>query len=92
MNKLLPRKYRKKKQPWTINDILDICDERQSLKKSKNKNNIELICKYSKVNNQISKYLKTAKEQWVQMQCKSINGDMNNERHNKRAYETLKSL
>ena len=36
--------------------------------------------------------MNTAKEQWIQMQCKSINEDMKYGRHNKRAYETLKSL
>ena len=36
--------------------------------------------------------MKTAKDQWIQMQCKSINEDMKYGRHNKRAYETLKSL
>ena len=36
--------------------------------------------------------MKTAKEQCIQMQCKSINEDMKYGRHNKRAYETLKSL
>ena len=54
-------KYRRKKQPWIINDILDLCDERRSLKASKNKNNIELISKYRKVNNQIRKDMNTAK-------------------------------
>ena len=85
-------KYRRKKQPWITNDILDLCDERRSLKAAKNKNNIELISKYRKVNNKIRKDMKTAKDQWIQMQCKSINEDMKYGRHNKRAYETLKSL
>ena len=42
----------------------------------KYKNNIELISKYRNVNNQIRKDLKTEKEPWIQMQCKSINEDM----------------
>ena len=63
-------KYRRKKQPWITNDILDLCDERRSLKAAKNKNNIELISKYRKVNNKIRKDMKTAKDQWIQMQCK----------------------
>ena len=33
-------KYKNKKQPWITNDILDLCDERRSLKEAKNKNNI----------------------------------------------------
>ena len=36
--------------------------------------------------------MNTAKDQWIQMQCKSINEDMTYGRYNKRAYETLKSL
>ena len=85
-------KYRRKKQPWITNDILDLCDERRSLKRAKNKNNIQLISKYRKVNNKIRNDMKTAKGQWIQMQCKSINEDMTYGRHNKRAYDTLKSL
>ena len=85
-------KYRRKKQPWITNDILDLCDERRSLKAAKNKNNIELISKYRKVNNKIRKDMTTAKDQWIHMQCKSINEDMKYGRHNKSAYETLKSL
>ena len=66
--------------------------KKQSLKAAKNKNNIEFISKYRKVNNQIRKDMKTKKEQWIQMQCKSINEDIKYGRHNKRAYETLKSF
>ena len=32
--------------------------------------------------------MKTAKDQWIQMQCKSINEDVKYGRYNKRAYET----
>ena len=55
-------------------------------------NNIELISKYRKVNNHIRKDMKTAKEQWIQTRCKSMNEDMKYGRHNKRDYETLKRL
>ena len=73
--------YRRKKQSW-ITNILDICDKKRSLKDDKNKNNIELINKYRKVNNKIRKDMHTAKDQWIQMQCKSINEDMKYGRHN----------
>ena len=36
--------------------------------------------------------MNTAKDQWIQMQCKSINEYMKYGRHKKRAYEILKSL
>ena len=36
--------------------------------------------------------MNTVKDQWIQMQCKSIHEDMKYGRHNKREYETLKSL
>ena len=42
------------------------------LKQLKNKNNIEIISKYRKVNNKIRNDMKRAKEQWIQMQFKSI--------------------
>ena len=49
-------KYRKKKQPWITDKILDLCDERRSLK-SKKKQKPELDSMYRKINTTIRKIL-----------------------------------
>ena len=36
--------------------------------------------------------MKKAKDDWIQCQCKSIDDDMRHGRHNKRVYETLRTL
>ena len=36
--------------------------------------------------------MKKAKDDWIQCQCKSIDDDMRHGRHNKWAYETLRTL
>ena len=46
-------KYRKKKQPWMKNDILDLLDKRRTLKSAK-KGKHELSDKYREINIEIS--------------------------------------
>ena len=84
-------KYRKKKQPWITDDILDLCDERRSLK-SKKKQKPELDSMYRKINMTIRKAMQDAKDNWIQIQCNPIDDDMRYGRYNKRAYNTLKIL
>ena len=45
---------------------------------------------YRNLNSNIRKSMKKAKDDWIQDQCASINKDMNNNRSNKKAYNTLK--
>ena len=53
-------KYRKKKQPWITDDILDMCDEKISLT-SKKKQKPELDSMYRKINTTIRKEMQEAK-------------------------------
>ena len=82
-------KYRKKKQHWITDDILDLYDERRSLT-SKKKPDLDSM--YSKINTTMWKAMQEAKYNWIQIQCKSIDDDMIYGRYNKRAYNTLTIL
>ena len=84
-------KYRRKKQPWITNDILDLCDKRRVLNALK-KNNSDIKEEYREINISIRKQMKNAKENWIQEQCNAINEDMARDRSNKRAYQILKTL
>ena len=84
-------KYRRKKQPWNTNDILDLCDKIRVLNALK-KNNSDIKEEYREINISIRKQMKNAKENWIQEQCNAINEDMARGRSNKRAYQILKTL
>ena len=84
-------KYRKKKQPCITNDIMDLCDDRRTLKEA-TKSNPEMKENYKQINIIIRKLMKNAKESWIQYQCTSINEYMSKGRANKKAYQTLKIL
>ena len=84
-------KYRKKKQPWITNDILDLCDDRRKLKEA-TKSNPEMKENYKQINIIIRKLMNNAKENWIQSRCTSINEDMSKGRANTKAYQTLKIL
>ena len=84
-------KYRRKKQSWITNDILDLCDKRRVLNTLK-KNNSDIKEEYREINISIRKQMKNAKENWIQEQCNAINEDMARGRSNKRAYQILKTL
>ena len=81
-------KYIKKKQSWIKYGILDLCDKRRSLK-SKKKQKPELYSMYIKINTTIRKAMQEAKDNWIQIQCKSIDDDIIYGIYNKRAYNTL---
>ena len=84
-------KYRKKKQPWMTNDILDLLDKRRTLKSAK-KGKPELNDKYREINIEIRKLIIRTKDNWIQTQCKLIDEDMQYGRFSKRAYENLRTL
>ena len=54
-------KYRRKKQPWITNDIIDLCDKRRVLNALK-KNNSDIKDEYKEINISIRKQMKNAKE------------------------------
>ena len=64
-------KYRPTKKPWITSDILDLCDERRKLKKTKTKNNQEAN-KYRSINQTIRKNMRMAKKNWIEEQCNNI--------------------
>lgn len=83
-------RQRKKHQPWISNDILDLCDKRRSLKKTKNSSPQE-AAQYHETNNLVRKKMKEAKEQWISDQCENIEKGMK-KGNSKLAYDTLKNL
>ena len=83
-------RQRKKHQPWTSNEILDLCDKRRALKNTKNSSPKEAK-EYRDTNILVRKKMKEAKEQWINDQCDII--EKNIERGNsKEAFSTLKKL
>ena len=81
---------RKIYKPWLSNDILDLCDQRRLLKKTKYVNQ-EGADKYRTANNCVRKEIRIAKQNWIDEQCNKIEKDMarGNSKH---AYATLKKL
>lgn len=53
-------KLRPKKKPWVTNELLDLCDKRRALKKSKN--SPEGSDAYREVNKSIKKGMRSAKQ------------------------------
>ena len=58
-------KHRQKKKPWVTAEILDLCDKGRELRKKRFKP--EGSEKYKKVNNNIKRCVKKAKENWIGM-------------------------
>ena len=77
------------KKPWITRDVFDLCDERRDLKI---KRYAEKGAKeYRKANKMIQKALKTAKEDWMDTQCKEFDAFLN-KNNSKKAYKLLKDL
>ena len=77
-------------KPSIHSEVLDLCDQRRQLKQQKyisSKAGLE----YRKVNREVRKKIKAAKEEWIEEQCKDMeNGMMSG--NSKEAYNTLKAL
>ena len=56
-------KHRQKKKLWITADILDLCNKRRKLRKRRFEP--EGSEKYKKVNNNIKRCMKKAKENWI---------------------------
>ena len=83
-------RHRSKKKPWVTNDILDMCDERRSLKPEKNKSQ-EGAAKYREANKKVKNAMKDAREKWIEDQCENIDSQL--ARNNtKQAYQLVKDL
>ena len=59
-----------KKKPWITAEILDLCDKRRELRKKRFEP--EGYEKYKEVNNNIKRYMKKVKENWIGEQCSKM--------------------
>ena len=55
-------RQREKVQPWVTNEVLDLCDQRRQLKQQKY-TSTEAGLEYRKMNREVKKKLKAAKEE-----------------------------
>ena len=88
-DKVLGRQ-RKKIQACVTNEVLDLCDQTRQLKQEKCTSN-EAGLEYRKVNREVGKNVKVAKEEWIENQCENIKKRMMSG-NNKEAYTTIKAL
>ena len=82
-------KHRQKKKPWVTAEMLDLCDKRGELKKKRFEP--EESEKYKEVNNNIKRYMKKAKDNWIGEQCSEIEENQT-KKNSKRAYQPMKDL
>lgn len=82
-------KHQKKKKPWVTTEILDMCDQRRELKKKKG--TADGAMQYRTVNNKIKRFMKKAKEEWIQKQCSEVEDNLR-KNNTKQAYQTIKNL
>ena len=81
------RRWEKKIQPWFTNQVLDLYDQRWQLKQQMY-TSTEPALEYRKVNREVRKKMKEAKEAWTEQQCKNIEKRMMSG-NSKEAYNTL---
>ena len=84
-------KYRLRKQPWITVEILEVCDNRRSLKAKKHKSN-EHAEEYRIVHSLIRRSMKYKKDEWLKSQCNHIDYELKIGVHGKRAYNTIKAI
>ena len=82
-------KKRRRKKPWVIRDVLDLCDERIDLKKKRYE--AEEAKEYREANRRIQKAVKKAKEDLIGAQCEEIETCLN-KNNSKKAYRLVKDL
>ena len=63
-------KQRRKRKPWVIPEILDLCDQRRDLKKKGGEP--EGAKGYREIKRKIRTEMKTAKVTWIQGQCHEV--------------------
>ena len=71
---LLGKQCRKRK-PWVTPEILDLCHQRQDLKKKRGKP--EGAKDYREIKRKIRTEMKMAKETWIQGQCQEVEVEVN---------------
>ncbi|KAJ8403273.1 hypothetical protein AAFF_G00354900 [Aldrovandia affinis] len=83
-------KLRPKKNPWVTNELLDLCDKRRALKRSKN--SPEGYDAYRTINKDIKKQMQSAKQNWIEEHCKEIENSLKYNNNTKMAYQIVKEL
>ena len=83
------RNERRRKKPWVIGDVLDLCDERRDLKKKRYE--AEGAKEYREENKRIQKAMKKAKEDWICVRWEEIETCLN-KNSSKTAYQLVKDL
>lgn len=81
-NESLPKQEKKAKQPWMTEEILELMTQR------KTKKNTNL---YTKLNAEIQKRCKEAKEEWIQNKCNNIE-KAQKKNDTKRMHEDIREL
>ena len=82
-------KHRQKKNPWVTAEILDLCDKRIDLRKIRFEP--EGSKKYKKVNNDVKRCMKKAKENWIGEQSSETEENLR-KNNSKRACQLVKNL
>ena len=82
-------KQRRKRNPWVTHEILDLCDQRQDLKKKRGEP--EGAKDYREIKRKIRTEMKMAKETWIQGQCQEVEACLR-KNNNKKAYQLVKDL
>ena len=80
-------KHREKKKKWITNELMDMCDLRRELKKTK----FEPGSTYKQINNTIKKEMRIAKEIWINNKCTDI-GECLIRNNTKKAYQIVNEL
>ena len=80
-------KHRENKTKWITNELMDMCDLKIELKKTK----FEPGSKYKQINNKIKKEMRIAKENWVNNKCTDI-GECLIRNNTKKAYQIVNEL
>ena len=75
--------------PWVIVEMLDLCDRRREQRKKRFEP--ERSEKNRKVNNNIKRCMKKAKENWIGEQCSETEENLK-KNNSKRAYQLVKDL
>ena len=82
-------KQRRKRKPYVTYEVLDLCDQRQDLKKKKGEP--EGAKGYREIKRKFRTKMKMAKETWIQGQCQEVKACLR-KNNSKKAYKLVKDL
>ena len=90
MTETAESKRRAVKRPWVTTNILDLYDERRTLKKGRH-DTAEGARKYRAVNQEIKRSIKKVKDSWIDVQCQDIEDNIR-KNNSQKAYQLVKTL